>query len=119
MAHPEARITAFLHWLALERRRHFGDYDDLWQWSVDDPEGFWGALWDWFDIESPVAPVVALADGRVPGAVWFPGTQLNYARQVFRHADEAHGADLPAILFRNEMLQDAGRTLSLSWSELR
>ena len=119
MAHPEARITAFLHWLALERRRHFDDYDDLWQWSVDDPEGFWGALWDWFDIESPVAPVVALADGRVPGAVWFPGTQLNYARQVFRHADEAHGADLPAILFRNEMLQAAGRTLRVSWPELR
>ncbi|GKQ57771.1 acetoacetate--CoA ligase [Sphaerotilus sulfidivorans] len=119
MAHPEARITAFLHWLALERRRHFDDYDDLWQWSVDDPEGFWGALWDWFDIESPVEPVVALADGRVPGAVWFPGTQLNYARQVFRHADEAHGADLPAILFRNEMLQAAGRTLRVSWPELR
>ena len=62
MAHPEARITAFLHWLALERRRHFDDYDDLWQWSVDDPEGFWGALWDWFDIESPVAPVVGAAE---------------------------------------------------------
>ncbi|NRT56309.1 acetoacetate--CoA ligase [Sphaerotilus uruguayifluvii] len=119
MALPEPRITLFLRWLAQERRLRFEHYDDLWQWSVDDQDAFWGALWDWFDIESPVEPVVALADGRVPGAVWFPGTQLNYARQVFRHADEAHGADIPAIVFRNEMLQDAGRTLRVSWPELR
>jgi acetoacetyl-CoA synthetase len=46
-------------------------------------------------------------------------SQVNYAREVFRHADAAHGADIPAILFRNERLQDAGRTLSLSWPELR
>lgn len=119
MALPEPRITAFLRWLAQERRTHFENYDALWQWSIDNPEGFWGAMWDWFDIQTPVEPVVALADGRVPGAVWFPDTQVNYARQVFRHADEAHGADIPAIVFRNERLQDANRTLRVSWPELR
>jgi len=115
----EPQITRYLRWLALHSRHSFDTYDALWQWSVTDLDGFWQSVWDYFEIESPTPPTRALAEARMPGAVWFPGTQLNYARQVFRHADAAHGADIPAILFRNEMLQDAGRTLSLSWPELR
>ncbi|WP_338416810.1 acetoacetate--CoA ligase [uncultured Sphaerotilus sp.] len=115
----EPQITRYLRWLTLHRRHSFDTYDALWQWSVTDLDGFWQSVWDYFEIESPTPPTRALAEERMPGAVWFPGTQLNYARQVFRHADAAHGADIPAILFRNERLQDAGRTLSLSWSELR
>lgn len=119
MVLTEPQITRYRHWLTRNRQRTFDTYDALWQWSVTDLDGFWQSVWDYFEIESPTPPTQALADARMPGAVWFPGTQLNYARQVFRHADAAHGADIPAILFRNEMLQDAGRTLSLSWSELR
>ena len=115
----EPQISRYLRWLRLNRQRSFDTYDALWQWSVTDLDGFWQSLWDYFEIESPTPPTRALAESRTPDAVWFPGTQLNYARQVFRHADAAHGADLPAILFRNERLQDAGRTLSLSWPELR
>ena len=33
------------------RARGFSDYDELWRWSVEDLEGFWGALWEWFEIE--------------------------------------------------------------------
>ena len=45
----------------------------------------------------------------MPGAVWFPGAQVNYAQQVFRHADAAHAAGHPAIVFRDEAMQLAGR----------
>jgi acetoacetyl-CoA synthetase len=45
--------------------------------------------------------------------------QTNYAHQVFRHADAAQGADIPALLFRNERLHDAGRTLTLGWPEMQ
>jgi len=58
-----------------------------------------------------------LADERMPGARWFEGAQVNYARQVFRHADAAHAAGHPAIVFRNERM---GRALQeTSWPELR
>jgi hypothetical protein len=33
---------------------------------------------------------------------WFPGLQLNYAQQALRHADAAHAAGHPAMLFQNE-----------------
>ena len=32
------------------RARGFSDYDELWRWSVEDLDGFWGALWEWFEI---------------------------------------------------------------------
>jgi acetoacetyl-CoA synthetase len=51
----------------------------------------------------------------MPGAQWFPGAQVNYARQVLRHVDAAHAAGLPAIISRNEK----GQHRELTWPELR
>ncbi|MBL8487815.1 MAG: acetoacetate--CoA ligase [Rhodocyclaceae bacterium] len=106
-----ARITGFTEWLARERGLRFADYHALWRWSVADLEGFWGAVWDWFDIRSATPFQRVLADRRMPGARWFPGATLNYVDQVFRHA----AAERPAIVFRNE----AGFAREIGWSELR
>ncbi|WP_316155042.1 acetoacetate--CoA ligase [Cupriavidus sp. BIC8F] len=105
-----ARITAFQRWLKQERGLVFADYDALWQWSVEEIDAFWLALWQWADIPSPQAPRVALADASMPGATWFPGVQMNYVQQVFRHATTEH----PAIVHRNE----SGETGEISWAEL-
>lgn len=117
--HDEFPIQTYRRWLAQRRRLRFDTDDAFWQWSAHDLEAFWRSLWDHFGIDSPQPPTVALADGRVPGAVWFPGTRINYANQVFRHADAAHGADIPAVRFRNEALHEVGRTMELGWAELR
>ena len=50
-----AKITAFTEWLATERGLSFSDYDALWRWSVEDLEGFWGAVWDYFAIPVTMA----------------------------------------------------------------
>ena len=47
-----ANITRFMGWLAAERDLRFDDYHALWQWSTDDLEGFWGAVWDYFGVRS-------------------------------------------------------------------
>ena len=105
-----AKITAFTNWLAVERGRHFADYEALWRWSVDDLDGFWGAVWDYFQIPASTPRAAVLADARMPGAQWFPGVTLNYVDQVFRHASDAR----PAVVSRNE----AGVDRELSWGEL-
>ncbi|MGT2509841.1 acetoacetate--CoA ligase [Cupriavidus basilensis] len=105
-----ARITEFTQWLARERTLSFSDYDALWQWSVDHVNDFWCAIWDWAEIRSTKPRGQALVDATMPGATWFPGVQLNYAEQVFRHATPTR----PAIVFRNE----AGDQGELSWAEL-
>jgi acetoacetyl-CoA synthetase len=113
------QLTRYQHWLTEQRGLSFDGYDALWQWSVTDLEAFWGSIWDYFEIESPMPRGRALAEERMPGARWFEGTQVNYARQVLRHTESAHAAGQPAVLFRNEVLHAQNLTMQLSWPELR
>ena len=56
----------------------------------------------------------------MPGARWFPGAQVNYAQQVFRHADAAARAGLPAIVSHDEASLAAGLAArEISWPELK
>lgn len=121
---PEPQILRFTRWLEAQRGLRFDPttvegYDTMWRWSVNDLEAFWGAIWDYFDIESPTPYKRVLAEPVMPGARWFEGAQVNYARQVLRHADAAHAAGHPAIVFQNERMRELGQMQELSWIELR
>src|SRR5262249_44099691 len=48
----ESELGRYLRWLRSERGLDFDDYDTLWRWSVEDLEGFWGSLWDFFEIRA-------------------------------------------------------------------
>jgi acetoacetyl-CoA synthetase len=109
------QIRLYRDWLREQRGLAFDSYDALWRWSVTDLEAFWRSVWDWSGIRSPAPPTVALADARMPGARWFPGTQVNYAHEVLRHVDAAHAAGMPAIVSENEL----GEVREISWPELR
>jgi acetoacetyl-CoA synthetase len=87
-----ANVTALADWLARERGRQFEDYRALWRWSVEDLEGFWQALWDYFGIESSAPHTRVLGRRSMPGAEWFPGARLNYAQHVLRR--ERAGGDV-------------------------
>lgn len=80
-----SEIGRYLAWLEQERGRRFAGYDELWQWSVTDLEGFWSSIWDYFSVGPPARPV--LADASMPGATWFPGVTLNYAAHALRAWD--------------------------------
>ena len=110
------RITAYQQWLAQRHGLRFATYDDLWRWSTTDLRAFWQSIWDWFDIESPTPHRAVLEAEVMPGARWFSGAQLNYARQVLRHADAAHAAGHPAIVFQNERM---AAPVAMPWPELR
>ncbi len=60
----------------------YADYDALWAWSVKDLEGFWGAVWDWFEVSGTYDRV--LSSHEMPGARWFEGATLNYAEHALR-----------------------------------
>ena len=96
-----ANVTALAEWLARERGWHFADYRALWRWSVEDLEGFWQALWDYFAIESSAPHTRVLGRRSMPGAEWFPGARLNYAQHVLRReragGDVLHGCDAHAL----------------------
>ena len=87
-----ANVTALAEWLARERGRHFADYHALWRWSVEDLEGFWQALWEYFAIESSAPHTRVLGRRSMPGAEWFPAARLNYAQHILR--GERAGGDV-------------------------
>ncbi|AMO59339.1 acetoacetyl-CoA synthetase [Mycolicibacterium phlei] len=66
-----AKVTEFARFVSGRTGREFGDYRSLWQWSVDDPDAFWAALWDYFELGE--RPDTVLASAQMPGAEWFPG----------------------------------------------
>jgi hypothetical protein len=68
------RLTAFTDWLARERGLRFADYDALWRWSVDDLEGFWGAIWDYFAIPCRDAAYRVLASAPCPARSGSPAS---------------------------------------------
>ncbi len=106
-----ARLTEYMRWLESERQLRFAGYEELWQWSVDDLEGFWGSIWDFFEVQADGGFERVLDSRQMPGAKWFAGAELNYAEHVFADKDDAE----TAILHASEL-----RELSeLSWGELR
>lgn len=114
-AQPIPRLTRFRRWLAAERGLDFPDYDALWRWSVSDLRGFWRAVWDFHAIESPTPWETELVAPVMPGARWFPGAQVNFARQALRHAEAASMAGVPAIVFGSERIAEP---VAVSWPEL-
>ena len=90
-------IGRYLRWLAEKKGRSFPSYQALWRWSVEDLDGFWGSLWEFFEVRGTRSDTRVLASRGMPGAEWFPGARLNYAEHALRRRD-----DHPALIFRSE-----------------
>ncbi|WP_205683408.1 acetoacetate--CoA ligase [Brevibacterium sp. S111] len=112
---PRPQILDFTEFANQRSGQDMVSYDDLWRWSVDDLDGFWGAVWDFFDVISDEPYTEVLADSSMPGATWFPGTRLNYAEHALRAALDDDLADEPAII---TVTEDSNRT-EITWRELR
>ena len=86
------------------------DYESLHRWSVENPEEFWSALWDYAGIVGDKAQAPYLLNGeRLPGARWFPDARLNYAENLLRRRDD--GIALVGLL-------ENGERSTLSFSQL-
>ena len=92
--HPDAErterstLTRYARWLATSRGLETGSYDELWRWSTSDLEGFWGSIWEFFELQASAPYERVLGSRTMPGAEWFPGARLNYAEHVFRNRDD-------------------------------
>ncbi len=106
----DANLTRFMA-LVEGRGARIADPDELHRWSVESPEDFWEALWEFAAVAGDRGGGPALEHGeRMPGARWFPGAKLNFAENLLRGPDAE-----PAIVFRNER----GDRRELSWQALR
>ena len=106
-----SQLREYMRWLAAERDVQVENYEALWRWSVEDLEGFWSSIWDFFGVRADGSWERALGDRSMPGAEWFAGSSLNYAEHVFAGKE---GDAETAILHASE-LRDLAQ---VSWGEL-
>jgi acetoacetyl-CoA synthetase len=80
-----ATLTRFARWVQATRGVDVtGSYEDLHRWSVGDLDGFWSAVWEFFDVQAATPPTATLGARTMPGTEWFPGATLSYAEHLFR-----------------------------------
>jgi acetoacetyl-CoA synthetase len=108
------QLQLYRDWLRRQYGLDFDDYASMWAWSTSDLDGFWRSVWAYHDLQSPT-PFTSVVSGEMPNCAWFTGAQVNYARQIYRHAETADAAGQPAIVAENE----SGEVIELSWTELR
>ena len=84
---PERVATAQVQ--NLIERVGAADFQALHRWSVNRPDEFWRAVWDFVGIRACRQPDRTV-DGidRMPGARWFPGARLNFADNLLRYDDD-------------------------------
>ena len=85
------RIGTYLRHLETTTDLRFEDYPTLWQWSVDDLDGFWRSVVEFLDVphDGDLDPV--LTERAMPGARWFPQLRLNYAEAMLALPGRADG----------------------------
>ncbi|HUF81566.1 MAG TPA: acetoacetate--CoA ligase [Burkholderiales bacterium] len=109
-----AHLTAFLETVN-RRHRNVGvaplaSVPELYQWSIDHPEAFWGEVWRFAGVVASRASDTVVEDfDKMPGAKWFPGARLNFAENLLRYGDDGE-----ALVAWNER----GRQRSLSYAQL-
>ena len=105
-----SEIARFLDWLGRERGLAFDGYDALHRWSVEDLEGFWSAVAEFYAVRFATPPERVLGRREMPGAEWFPGATLNYAEQAVGGPD-----DEVAVLAYSQTRD----RVELTWEQLR
>ena len=107
-----SQLGRFLDFVRDTRGRDLPGYDELFDWSVSDLEGFWGSLWDYFEVKAHTPYERVLGAAAMPGAEWFTGATLNYAEHmVGRDEDLAETAVLAISQTRD--------SFELSFADLR
>jgi acetoacetyl-CoA synthetase len=102
-----ARFWQFVH---DTRGVEADDADALWRWSVQDLDGFWRAVVDFFQVRHDGSADVVLADDSMPGARWFPDLLVSYAEHAL-----ARTGDEEAVV----AVSESGAVRRLTRDELR
>lgn len=107
-------MAQFERFVSDSQDRTFKDYNAMWHWSVKDLDGFWSAIWSFFDLRASVPPTGKMIEKRqMPGAVWCPDVRLNYTDNILKHSEGRE--DAPALVVHSETF---GRR-EINWGDLR
>ena len=85
------------------------DYHGLHRWSIEQPEAFWGSVWEFGGVIGEPGEIVFESGADMRTARFFPGATLNFAENLLRRSDSGE-----AIV----ALGEDGRCRRVTWQEL-
>ena len=105
-----SNMSRFIEQVARELDPTVRDWDSLYRFSIDQPETFWNAVWEFGGVVSSVRGQ-RFAEGwpAMPGTRFFPDARLNFAENLLKFRDEQ-----TALIFAGE----DGSLRHLSYAEL-
>ncbi len=93
-----AEITRFIEFINEKYKIKLIGGKELYQWSIDNIDDFWAAMWDFGGIIASKKYDKVIEDLKVfPGTKWFPGAKLNFAENLLKYKDDQF-----AFIFQGE-----------------
>lgn len=83
-----SNLTRFIRFVNDSFSLKLSGYDQLYEWSVDQIENFWEAVWNFSGLIHSKSYNRVLDRRIMPGAKWFEGARLNFAENLLRYRDE-------------------------------
>ncbi|KTD50107.1 acetoacetyl CoA synthetase [Legionella quinlivanii] len=107
----ESRMWQFMRHVEKSCSLDFNHYEQLYDWSIQEPAQFWQAIVNFFGIEwDDSAGEVLNHHEHMLEARWFEGVRFNFASQLLKRND-----DHPAIV----SIDENGKRAQLSYKQLR
>lgn len=95
----QTNLYKFIQYVNNHFNKSFNEFHSLYAWSIQYPEDFWKALWNFFEIKRSQEPKQILLRGNdMKNTQWFLGAKLNFTENLLSRNDKH-----PAIIFKNEL----------------
>ena len=102
-------LSRFMQEVGDLQNRIFLDYESLWQWSVEELDAFWQAVWNFCGVIGERSDNVLRNRDVLFDSEFFPGARLNYAENLLLGAQSD-----PVLIFRHE----SGKRREVTWQQL-
>lgn len=110
----QSNMAKFMQWLGTQGHGPFNDYQALQEWSVNNIEAFWSAVWEHANILAHQPYHSVLSANTMPGAKWFEGSRLNFAENLLRHADTDHANKIAVVSYK-----EGGKKVETTYAQLK
>jgi len=109
-----ANITRFISFVNERHSLSISGYQRLYDWSIENREDFWAAVWEFGNVIASMPYEKVLEDSpTMIGAKWFIGARLNYAENLLRFRDNH-----VALVFKGEGLETVRMTYAQLYDEV-
>ena len=98
-------LKNFVKFVGLE----VSSFQDIWKWSVENPEIFWSKFWDFSNIIGDKGKEIIKANDIFYKTKFFPSSRINYAENILKKR-----SNQIAI----EFLSENGYEENISWKDL-